>query len=82
MKHVEFTPENVCSRKITFDITDDNKITNLSFTGGCNGNLKAISKLLEGFPAEKAIEILQGNTCGVRNTSCADQLTKAIKNNL
>lgn len=82
MKHVEFTPENVCSRKITFDITDDNKITNLSFTGGCNGNLKAISKLLEGFPAEKAIEILQGNTCGVRNTSCADQLTKAIKSNL
>lgn len=82
MKHVEFTPQNVCSKKITFDITDDNKITNLSFTGGCNGNLKAISKLLEGFPAEKAIEILQGNTCGVRNTSCADQLTKAIKSNL
>ncbi len=82
MKHVEFTPQNVCSKKITFDITDDNLITNLAFTGGCNGNLKAISKLLEGFPAEKAIEILQGNTCGMRNTSCADQLTKAIKNNL
>lgn len=82
MKHVEFTPQNVCSRKITFDITDDNKISNLSFTGGCNGNLKAISKLLEGFPADKAIEILQGNTCGMRNTSCADQLTKAIKENI
>lgn len=82
MKHIEFTPQNVCSKKITFDITDDNLITNLSFTGGCNGNLKAISKLLEGFPAEKAIEILQGNTCGMRNTSCADQLTKAIKSNL
>lgn len=82
MKHVEFIPQNVCSRKITFDITDDNKISNLSFTGGCNGNLKAISKLLEGFPADKAIEILQGNTCGMRNTSCADQLTKAIKENI
>lgn len=82
MKHIEFTPQNVCSKKITFDITDDNLITNLSFTGGCNGNLKAISKLLEGFPAEKAIEILQGNTCGMRNTSCADQLSKAIKSNL
>lgn len=82
MKHVEFTPQNVCSRKITFDITDDNKISNLSFTGGCNGNLKAISKLLEGFPADKAIEILQGNTCGMRSTSCADQLTKAIKENI
>ncbi len=82
MKHVEFTPQNVCSRKIIFDITDDNKITNLSFIGGCNGNLKAISKLLEGFPAEKAIQILEGNMCGMRSTSCADQLTKAIKNNL
>ena len=82
MKHVEFTPKNVCSQKIIFDITDDNKITNLSFIGGCSGNLRAISKLLEGFPAEKAIEILQGNSCGLRSTSCADQLTKALKENL
>lgn len=78
MKHVEYKPSGVCSRLITFDLTDDLKITNLVFTGGCSGNLKAISKLLEGAYAKDAIRILQGNTCGPRNTSCADQLTKAL----
>ncbi len=82
MKHVEYKTQNTCARVISFDITDDNKITNLQFQGGCNGNLKAISKLLEGFDAQKAVEILKGNTCGPRNTSCADQLTKAIEANL
>lgn len=82
MKHVEYKTQNTCARVISFDITDDNKITNLQFLGGCNGNLKAISKLLEGFDAEKAVQILKGNTCGPRNTSCADQLTKAIEANL
>ena len=48
MKHVEYQPSGVCSRVISFDLTDDLKITNLVFTGGCSGNLKAISKLLEG----------------------------------
>ena len=82
MKHVEYKTQNTCARVISFDITDDNKITNLQFLGGCNGNLKAISKLLEGFDAEKAVQILKGNTCGSRDTSCADQLTKAIEANL
>ncbi len=82
MKHVEYKTQNTCARVISFDITDDNKITNLQFHGGCNGNLKAISKLLEGFDAEKAVQILKGNTCGPRDTSCADQLTKAIEANL
>lgn len=82
MKHVEYTPKNVCSKLISYDLTDDNKITNLHFVGGCNGNLKAISKLLEGFDAEKAIKILEGNTCGNRSTSCADQLTRALKENI
>jgi len=82
MKHVEYKTQNTCARVISFDITDDNKITNLQFVGGCNGNLKAISKLLEGFDAEKAVQILKGNTCGPRDTSCADQLTKAIEANL
>jgi uncharacterized protein (TIGR03905 family) len=82
MKHVEYKTQNTCARVISFDITDDNKITNLQFLGGCNGNLKAISKLLEGFDAEKAVQILKGNTCGPRDTSCADQLTKAIEANL
>ena len=75
----EFTPSNkVCSKKISFDIKE-NKIYNLKFVGGCPGNLLAISKLLEGQDIDKTIEILQGNQCGIRGTSCADQLSIALK---
>ncbi len=80
MKHYEFKPSNlVCSRNISFDIDDDNKIHNLVFIGGCNGNLKAIGKLVEGKDANEIAGILKGNTCGMRPTSCADQLSIAIK---
>ncbi len=78
MKH-EFITSNVCSRKISFEINEEGKITNVSFLGGCNGNLKAISKLVEGQDPKKVIELLEGNTCGMRNTSCADQFTKGLK---
>ncbi|MBQ8474486.1 MAG: TIGR03905 family TSCPD domain-containing protein [Clostridia bacterium] len=61
-----------------FDL-EDGKLSNVAFRGGCNGNLKAISKLVEGMDAEKVIELLEGNTCGFKNTSCADQLTVGIK---
>lgn len=76
MKH-EYSPKGVCSQKITFDI-EDGKIHNLAFTGGCNGNLKAIGRLVEGCDAKEVAEKLRGNTCGPRNTSCADQLACAI----
>ena len=79
MQNFEYTPKGVCSRKITFDI-EDGKLHNVKFTGGCNGNLKAIGKLVEGMEAEKVVEILKGNECAGRGTSCADQLTKAIEN--
>ena len=82
MKHVDFSPRGVCSVKIQFDIDDDKKLHNVSFTGGCNGNLKAIGKLVEGRSAEEVSGILKGNTCGFRNTSCADQFAKAIEANL
>ena len=75
MKHVEFVPTGVCSRLISFD---DGRIHNLGFLGGCSGNLKAISKLLEGRSAKEAATILTGNTCGPRPTSCADQLSIAL----
>lgn len=78
MKHYDYTPEMVCSQKISFDL-EDGKIHNLSFYGGCNGNLKALGLLLEGSNAEEIIQKLEGNTCGRRPTSCADQLTKALK---
>jgi len=68
----------VCSQQINFNI-DGNIITNVSFLGGCNGNLKAISKLVDGMTVEEIEAKLKGNTCGRRPTSCADQLAKAVR---
>ena len=75
----EFYPRGVCSRKIDFEIDENGKLHNVVFTGGCNGNLKAISKLVEGKDASEVVRILEGNDCGGRGTSCADQFAKAIK---
>ena len=75
----EYTTEGVCSKKIFFEVDEENKIHNVSFIGGCNGNLKAISKLVEGMDKDQVIKILSGNTCGPRPTSCADQFSKALK---
>ena len=74
----EYIPQGVCSRKITFDIKNG-IITNVSFQGGCNGNLKAISKLVEGKSAAEIERVLAGNLCGMKGTSCADQLAKAVR---
>ncbi len=76
--HYRYKTKNVCSSEINFDL-EDNIIRNVAFTGGCNGNLKAIGKLVEGMDADKVVELLQGNTCGYNDTSCADQLTLAIR---
>ncbi|MBR6093458.1 MAG: TIGR03905 family TSCPD domain-containing protein [Lachnospiraceae bacterium] len=78
MKEVNYRPKGVCSVLIHYDLDDENKIHNLSFVGGCNGNLKAIGRLLEGKDAQEAADILRGNQCGNRGTSCADQLAKSI----
>ncbi|MBQ8311030.1 MAG: TIGR03905 family TSCPD domain-containing protein [Clostridia bacterium] len=74
----EYKTENTCSQIISFDI-NENIITNIEFYGGCNGNLKAIAKLLEGSTVEEIEEKLLGNTCGRRPTSCTDQLAKAVR---
>lgn len=68
----------VCSQQISFDI-EGNVITNVSFVGGCNGNLKAVSKLVDGMTVEEIEAKLKGNLCGRRPTSCADQLAKAVR---
>lgn len=73
-----YKTKDTCATMITFDKAEDGTITNISFNGGCNGNLKAISKLLEGKKAEEINALLAGNTCGRRPTSCADQLAKAV----
>ncbi len=73
-----YKTSGVCSSKIDFDI-DGDVITNVSFTGGCNGNLKAVSKLVDGFSVDQIESKLLGNQCGFRGTSCADQLAKAVR---
>lgn len=73
-----YRPYGVCAMQIDFDI-NDNVISNIVFYGGCNGNLKAISKLVDGWTVEQIEEKLLGNTCGRKPTSCADQLAKAVR---
>lgn len=73
-----FVPEGVCAKKIVFDI-EEGRLRNLKFTGGCEGNLKAISILLEGMPVEEVIEKVEGITCGKKTTSCTDQLCKILQ---
>ena len=74
----KYKTSGTCSTEINFHI-DGNVITNISFVGGCNGNLKAISKLLDGQTVEYIEDKLKGNLCGLRNTSCADQLAIAVR---
>ena len=79
--HYQFKTKGTCSQLIQFDLQND-KIHNVIFQGGCNGNLKAISKLVEGMEAEKVISLLKGNLCGFRTTSCADQFSIALSSAL
>ena len=74
-----YIPKGVCSRKMTVELNDDHTIQAVRVEGGCNGNLKAISKLVAGQPVDHIVEMLEGNTCGPRKTSCADQMTRALR---
>ena len=73
-----YNTQMTCSSQIKFHIEDD-VITNIQFIGGCNGNLKAIAKLVNGWTVDKIESYLRGNTCGPRPTSCADQLARAVR---
>lgn len=73
-----YKTKNVCATRIDFDLTDG-IVSDISFYGGCNGNLKMISKLLERKKAEDIVAACEGNSCGGRPTSCADQLAQAVK---
>ncbi len=77
MAFYSYTPSGVCSKQIVFEL-EDGKLSNIKFTGGCPGNLAAISKLLDGADALETVKKLQGNDCGGRGTSCADQLATAV----
>ncbi len=78
MRYSYYT-EDTCSSKITFDL-DGDIVRNIEFTGGCNGNLKAIQKLTDGLTVNKIVSTLGGLSCGRRATSCADQLARAVRN--
>lgn len=73
-----FIPRGVCAKEIHIDL-DGTKVNNVEFVGGCNGNLKAISKLIKGMEIDDLAELLEGNTCGPRSTSCADQMIKGLR---
>jgi len=73
-----FETSGVCAQVIDFELEGD-KVTNIHFHGGCNGNLKAISKLVDGMSVDEIEEKLKGNTCGYKSTSCADQLAIAVR---
>ena len=72
-----YTPHGVCSRAIHVEL-DGDTVSHVDFVGGCDGNLKAISKLIQGMTVDQVAEQLEGNTCGRRSTSCADQLVHAL----
>lgn len=72
-----YRTKGICSSQIIFDINGD-VVSNIRFIGGCNGNLKAIAKLVDGMKADDIAAKLAGNTCGMKSTSCADQLATAV----
>lgn len=74
----EYKTTGTCSSRIIFEI-EDNKIKNVKFIGGCNGNLKGIGALVEGMDIDEVIARTQGITCGMKRTSCPDQLAQALK---
>ena len=74
----EYKTKGTCSQKIFFDI-EDGKVKNVQFLGGCNSNLKGIGALVEGMNVDDVIARLEGTKCGMKSTSCPDQLAKALK---
>lgn len=76
-KH-EYKTSGTCSRKIIFELDDEGKVHNVVFEGGCHGNLQGIGKLVEGMDASEVIKRVEGIKCGFKQTSCPDQLSKAL----
>ena len=78
IRQYEYKTKGTCSQRIFFEI-EDGKVKNVQFVGGCNGNLKGIAALVEGMSAEEVISRVEGIRCGMKGTSCPDQLAKALK---
>ena len=73
-----YKTKGTCSQMISFEV-NNNIVTNVQFFGGCNGNLKGIGKLVEGMNIDEIISRVEGVTCGMKATSCPDQLAQALK---
>ena len=76
--HYEYKTQGTCSSKIILDV-DDNKLTHVEYVGGCNGNLQGISRLVQGMDIDEVISRLGGIRCGMKQTSCPDQLATALQ---
>ncbi len=74
-----YHPKGVCSRLISFELTDDGVLHNVTFQGGCHGNTQGLSRLAEGMRAEDLVARLEGIRCGMRPSSCPDQLATAVR---
>lgn len=79
MKHIQYQTSGTCSKLIDVEVDDDNRLADVHFTGGCDGNLKGITQLVRGMKVEEIKQRLSGITCGKKGTSCPDQLTKALE---
>lgn len=79
MRHITYTTHGTCSRLINIDINDSGEIADVSFVGGCNGNLQGIGALVRGQRPEDVIARLKGIRCGAKPTSCPDQLAQALE---
>lgn len=78
MKQYQYQTTGTCSRMINIEVNDDNTLGDISFVGGCHGNLQGIGRLVKGMKLEDVISRLEGIKCGVKSTSCPDQLAKAL----
>lgn len=78
MMQYEYKTKGTCSQRIFFDV-ENGKVKNVQFVGGCNGNLKGIGSLVEGMGVDEVISRLEGIRCGMKSTSCPDQLAQALK---
>ena len=79
---VNFKPSGVCCKEITIDSDENNIVKSVNFVGGCPGNLIGLKHLIEGRPADEIAEKLAGIPCGGKSTSCPDQLSKALRDQL
>ncbi len=79
MREIDFTPSGICARRIRITLDEQERVQDLSFVGGCDGNHKGLAALVKGMSADEAIERLSGITCGFKRTSCPDQVAVALR---